>query len=274
MKLKSKNINPWVTKGILKSIKRKNLLYKSYVKSPNITNIKKFTTYRNELNHLLRLSKKHYIDKKIKESENNMKETWKIINSLLNKSKGRNNYPTNFLDNNTKDTEYNIIANTFSRYFSNIGSNLAKQIPEVDVNYKSFLQGNYINSLFFKDTTPDEIESITMKLKNKSSYGSDGLSTALVKNVITLISKPLSEIINLSMTKGILPDQMKIAKVIPLFKSGDNNIYKNFRPVSILPSFSKILEKVVYNRLTDYLTKFNILNKNQQGKNTLLQWQF
>ena len=83
IKLKSKSIKPWVTKGILKSIKRKNLPYKSYIKSPNSTNKKKFTAYRNKLNRLLRLSKKHYIDKKIKESENNMKETWKIINSLL-----------------------------------------------------------------------------------------------------------------------------------------------------------------------------------------------
>ena len=107
---------------VLESIKRKNLLY------PNTRNKKKFTAYRNKLNHLLRLSKKHYIDKKIKESVNNMKETWKIINSLLNKSKGKNN--------NTKDTDYNIIANKFCRYFSNIGSNLAKKIPEVDVNFK------------------------------------------------------------------------------------------------------------------------------------------
>ena len=108
IKLKSKSIKPLVTKGILKSIKRKNLLYKSYIKSPILK------TKRNllhiEINHFLRLSKKHYIAKKIKESKNNMKETWKIINSLLNKSKGKNNYPTHFLDNNTKDTDYNIIA--------------------------------------------------------------------------------------------------------------------------------------------------------------------
>ena len=104
-----------------------------------------------------------------------------------------------------------------------------------------------------------------MKLKNKSSYGPHELNTALIKYVITLISKPLSEIINLSLTKGILPDKIKIAKVKSLFKSGDNKIYKNFRPLSILFSFSKILEKVVYNRLIDYLTKFNILNKNQYG---------
>ena len=57
---------------------------------------------------------------------------------------------------------------------------------------------------------------------------------------------------------------MKIAKVIPLFKS-DNNVYKNYRPVSVLPSLSKIIEKIVYNRVIDYITKFDILNSNQYG---------
>ena len=111
----------------------------------------------------------YLFNNKIQESVNSMKETWKILNSLINKTKGRKNYPTHFLDNNTKDTDYNTIANKFYSYFSNIGSNLAKNIPKVDVNYKTFLKGSYTNSLFFNDTTPEEIESITMKLKNKSS---------------------------------------------------------------------------------------------------------
>jgi len=144
------------------------LLYKASIKSPNIANKKKFTTYRNKLNHLLRLSKKQYINNKIQESVNSMimKETWKILNSLINKTRGRKNYPTHFLDNNTKDTDYNTIANKFCSYLSNIGSNLAKNSPKVDVNYKTFLKGSYTNSLFFNDTTPEEIESTTMKLKN------------------------------------------------------------------------------------------------------------
>ena len=194
-----------------------------------------------------------------------MKETWKILNSLINKTRGRKNYPTHFLDNNTKDTDYNTIANTFCSYLSNIGSNLAKNIPKVDVNYKTFLKGSYTNSLFFNDTTPEEIESTTMKLKNKSSCGFDELSTTLVKNIIPSISGPLSEIVNLSLCTGIVPDKMKIAKVISLFKSGDNNVYKNYRPVSVLPSLSKIIEKMVYYRLIDYINKFDILNSNQYG---------
>ena len=86
-----------------------------------------------------------------------------------------------------------------------------------------------------------------------------------VKKVIPLISDTLSEIINLSLSTGIVPENMKIAKVIPLFKSSDNTIYKNYRPVSILPSLSKIAEKIVYNRLLDYLNKLDILNINQYG---------
>ena len=77
-----------------------------------------------------------------------MKETWKTINSLLNKSKGKNNYPTHFLDNNTKDTDYNIIANTFCRYFSNIGSNLAKKIPEVNVNFNKIFLARKLHQQF------------------------------------------------------------------------------------------------------------------------------
>ena len=106
-----------------------------------------------------------------------------------------------------------------------------------------------MNSLFFKEATPAEIQSVTMKLKNNTSYGFDELSTTLVKKVIPLISDTLSEIINLSLSTGIVPENMKISKIIPLFKSGKNTIYKNYRPVSILPSLSKIAEKIVYNRL-------------------------
>ena len=94
VKSKNKRIKPWISKGMLISIKRKNLLYKSYIRSPNITNKTKFTTYRNKPNHLLRLSKKQYINNKIQDSENKMKDTWKILNSLLNKTKGRGNYYT------------------------------------------------------------------------------------------------------------------------------------------------------------------------------------
>ena len=80
-----------------------------------------------------------------------------------------------------------------------------------------------------------------------------------------IISEPLTHIINLSIRSGIVPDRMKIARVIPIFKSGDSSLLTNYRPVSVLPVFSKLLEKVVYNRILKYLDKHGILFKNQYG---------
>ena len=88
---------------------------------------------------------------------------------------------------------------------------------------------------------------------------------ALIKECINAICTRLSFIINLSIITGIVPDDLKIARVIPLFKSGDSSLFSNYRPVSVLPAFSKILEKVIYNRLLQYLTKHNILSDNQFG---------
>ena len=87
----------------------------------------------------------------------------------------------------------------------------------------------------------------------------------LIKESIDIIITPLTCIINLSVTSGIVPKQLKIARVIPLFKSGEQDIFTNYRPVSVLPAFSKILERVMYNRLLRFLNNHNILSDNQYG---------
>ena len=111
----------------------------------------------------------------------------------------------------------------------------------------------------------NEIIEICGSLRSGAAAGYDGIPMNVVKQTIDLIDYPLRYIINLSLRSGIVPDSLKIANVIPLFKSGDHDIFTNYRPVSILPAFSKILEKVVYNRLLKFLNKFNILSDNQYG---------
>ena len=87
----------------------------------------------------------------------------------------------------------------------------------------------------------------------------------VIKETASLICSPLVHIFNLSLSSGSVPDQMKCARVIPLFKSGLTSLFTNYRPVSVLPAFSKILEKLVYNRLVKYLEKYDILSSNQYG---------
>ena len=75
----------------------------------------------------------------------------------------------------------------------------------------------------------------------------------------------MTHIINLSITHGIVPDEMKIARVIPLFKADDRDVFTNYRPVSILPSFSKFIERIIYNRFLEYFNKYSILSDKQYG---------
>ena len=91
------------------------------------------------------------------------------------------------------------------------------------------------------------------------------ISMNVVKESVNLICAPLTHIINLSLNSGVVPQEMKIARVIPLFKSGDKSLFTNYRPVSVLPVFSKFLERIVYNRLINFLNKYDILSRNQYG---------
>ena len=119
--------------------------------------------------------------------------------------------------------------------------------------------------MFLDPISQADIINITSNLKSKTSLGHDNLSTKLVKQSIKHITLPLTHIINQSLTTGIVPQNMKIARVIPIFKSGDKTIFNNYRPISILPAFSKILEKVMAKKLVNYLDTNNLFYQHQYG---------
>ena len=102
-----------------------------------------------------------------------------------------------------------------------------------------------------------------MKISN--SAGSDEISSRILKGIVNEIAEPLTYCINLSLSSGVVPKLAKIARVTPIFKTGDINSLSNYRPISILPTLSKVLEKVVYTRLINYLDKLNIIVSSQYG---------
>ena len=91
------------------------------------------------------------------------------------------------------------------------------------------------------------------------------ISLSIIKRSICSVSSPLTHIVNLSITHGIVPDELKIARVIPIFKSGDKALFSNYRPISVLPCFSKFLERIIYNRIMNYLNDSDVLCDNQYG---------
>ena len=125
----------------------------------------------------------------------------------------------------------------------------ANNIPQTAVSHRTFLSGNFLESLFLNTVTEKEVMEICKSLKSRSAAGYDNISVDLVKECAQLISNPLTHIINLSIVSGVVPDEVKVARVIPLFKSGDRTLSTNYCPISVLQAFSKIFERAIYNRL-------------------------
>lgn len=119
--------------------------------------------------------------------------------------------------------------------------------------------------MFMTPTDINEIIHTINKLKGKNSQGPDGISTKLVKMCVNEIASPLTYIINQSLSTGIVPNKMKTAKVIAIHKSGNDKIFNNYRPISLLPTFSKILEKIVCKRLVSFIDSNNLFYKHQYG---------
>ena len=121
------------------------------------------------------------------------------------------------------------------------------------------------DTLFLAPTDENEVLKTCLGIKSKSSTGHDEISNKLLKNIILNIAKPLSHIFNQSLYLGLFPDSFKIAKVIPVFKTGDKKDTNNYRPISLLPAFSKILEKIVYKRVMGFILKHNLIYPEQYG---------
>ena len=161
----------------------------------------------------------------------------------------------------------NEVVNNFNQFFVSVGPDLADQIPDpatFEEQWDSLIDRN-LSSMFLTAVDEKEIINIVSKCTNKTSKDCDDIDMTVVKRVIEGISKPLTYICNLSFQTGTFPDKMKIAKVIPLYKTGNKHQFTNYRPVSLLPQFSKILEKLFNNRLEKFIDKHKLLTESQYG---------
>ena len=171
-----------------------------------------------------------------------------------------------FNGDDSKITGDKAIANGFNNFFVNIGPSLAKRIPKCnDILFTQYLPDKIDDTMFLQPVTEEEILQLVVNAKSKKSKDHDQFDMCLVKKIIPHIVKPLAHICNTSLMNGIFPDRMKIARVVPLFKNGDVKEFSNYRPVSILSQFSKILEKVFHNRLMSFINDKQILNNSQFG---------
>ena len=223
-----------------------------------------YTKYSNKLNNIIRYRKKQFEKKELDNENKNSKNLWKYVNDKLGKTNKKKTEIKRLNDNGTEiDDKYNI-ANTFNDFFSSIGKSMKNKLKKP--NYMTQFDNikSNLKSIYLKPTEPIEILKLIHNLKNTSG-GCDHISTKVIKELEIYLIYPLSYIFNLCLEKGICPDQLKKAEIVPVHIAGDKNIKSNYHPIALLSNFSKILEKIIHSRILNFLDKCNILSEMQFG---------
>lgn len=267
------NNNPWITLTLIDSIAKKEELYRNWKKTCNKNKPAgdtilhaKFSEYRHTLKHIIKQAKNTYFGKKILDCEGDSKKTWRIINELRGKTKRP--MKAQFLIDNERITERRVIANAFNQYFTSIASNMNKKSENIDKpqkdrpSYNSFLQNSIKNTIFMQDCTELEVEKVINNLQNGKA---SDIPISVIKKSSPVIRSHLAYHFNTLMAQGHFPDKLKLAKITPIFKKGNAELLENYRPVSILPIFGKVFEKIIYTRLYSFLTSQGVLQEKQFG---------
>ena len=257
---------PHITNGIKVSIRHKNKLFKEFLDDPSENNRYKWRRFKNKTDETIKKAEKLYYHKIIGSHKNSISQLWKTFGKILNKDKTKNKNISSLIINDDKVTEPQIIADSFNIFFCEIGERLASNFSNQNNNdYKQYLHEPASQSIFLFNTNVTEIINTVRNLKNNNSTGHDGISLKFMKLTLPILAPALVKIFNLSLSSGVYPDKLKIAKVIPIFKKGTKTSVNNYRPISILSSINKIFEKILYSRLINYIDKFQLLYKYQYG---------
>ena len=190
------------------------------------------------------------------------------MNEVLQGNKLTAEFPNEFHYENRILTDSTEIANCFNEYFANIWRKLSEKIdPPINTNdnYQSYLTESTNAQFKFNYVSEKEVLKIIDSLKNKASYGTDEISNKLLRSIKNEICKPLTLIINQSLTIGIFPNAFKTSKVKPIYKKGDIADLNNYRPISLLPTISKVFERVIHTQIVSYLCTNNLLCEQQYG---------
>ena len=142
----------------------------------------------------------------------------------------------------------------FNRFFANVGPILAKQIPESESTFESYLVKTSA-TMQHKSVSINELRDAFFSFKFNKSPGYDEISFNIVKKCFSELCELFKHVFNLSIETGMVPDKFKVARVSPLYMACDSSDLTNYRPISVLPCFSKILERIMYNCLFCYVSK-------------------
>lgn len=255
------NSEKWINDDIITAMRQRDYLHSKALKSNSELDWSLFKRSRNIVVSKVREAKRTFVDEAIEQSSMKPKDMWDRLKQFIpSKSKS---VSTSYLDVNGKlISQSDEMANAFNDFFCNIGHNLGKDfdcsLPSVEMLMEP-------NSFSIPKMTESFVKKEIFKMSSAKATGLDNISVKLLKMTSSVITNILTYIMNFSIENCIVENDWKVARVTPIFKSGDEHTVNNFRPVSVLPIVSKILERHVFNSFYEYLSVNNLITNCQSG---------
>ena len=253
-----RRFKPWITDRIFEKIDRKNKAFKKYMKCKDTTVREQLNTefkvLKNEITSLTRQSKKEYYNQYFTANTKNLQKIWKGIKEIINIKSKNFTHPTCIIENNKTITNPKEIADSFNKYYTSIADDILNKRKYVGNKlHTDYLLDPLETSIAIYDCDQVEIENIISSLNPRKATGPNSIPSDILLLLKKDISYPLSIIFNLSLSTGVHPDLLKIAKTIPIYKKGSKLMTGNYRPISLLSNLNKILEKLMFSRVYKFL---------------------
>ena len=264
---------PWMSSEILNLIRQRDKYLQKFRRSKDQSDYKLFVYHRNQVKYKKEKAKSQYCVHAVNENQNRPKKLWQILKEIGASSKGKTSPKSISLNiENELCFDKQKVAEYFNDYFTYIASSLVEKLPPCsgrfgDAHVIDFYQNLNVSDNMFGlvSVTVDQVSSILNSISACKATGLDELPARFIKDGSSVIAKPLTHIVNLSITTGNIPDDLKAARVVPLYKKKGKTNVENYRPISVLSIISKVFEKVVFNQLNNFLTEHKLLYTFQSG---------
>ena len=224
---------------------------------------------RNEIVSKIREAERSYLSKRVQESVGDIKKHWDILKKIINKTNNKEEVTTDFLYEGKWITDKQENANCMNEYLANIGKYTNETVGSSKKSATHYLlksKERNESSLLLGEISPEDVSEVCRKMTPKTSKDPMGLKQNIILEDVGLIAHVVTHMVNCSIRTGICPSNSKLAKVIPVYKlKGSKHLYGNYRPISLLTTFSKIMERLIYNKLFDYLVHCGTLFESQFG---------
>ena len=256
----------WMNCELRKLLIKKEKLYSKLLLHPSDSNKEKYNSIRNLARRKRDEAENNYYLKRIESDKENLKHLWDLAGTIINPSKIKSKNSIKYLNIDKKQiTGDKDIAEAMNNFFSSVGKKLANQVQVEKGTFKKFLKNRNPHSVELTEASDEEVYKIIMSLNGKKSCGHDNIRPNHLKQCVSSLKDPITHVLNTSIRSGTVPQKLKIAKVIPVYKKDERSDPSNYRPISLLSILDKILEKLICKRLVDFLEEHKLFYKYQFG---------